>query len=315
MAAAAAAAISAPPALLRVLSDLSAKPRPSGPEAHAAALLRGRVLSRLSAALSAEGLDALLVKGAALALTVYPPAARPMSDIDLLVRPGARAQTIAALARKGFAEHPPKARPMSGELLGESLLTLVSGSISSVVEVHTTLDKIVPRPVDERGLFERARPAPDLPALFIPSPEDHVLLIALHAAGHEFHHPVAFLDIELLLRGGLNIEILARRARAWRLGSVMFIAMATLRALGAASVTDAHVSAFDPGPLRRAAIARFYSIGSYPVARSPLRLGLPWILRQTPLRDDLGAWLRGVAHYALLRAADRLVAPPGASGD
>ena len=38
----------------------------------------------------AAGVDALLVKGAALALTVYPePAARPMTDIDLLVREAA----------------------------------------------------------------------------------------------------------------------------------------------------------------------------------------------------------------------------------
>jgi hypothetical protein len=248
------------------------------------------------------------VKGAALALTLYPAGSRSMGDIDLLVRRGDKARALAALSRAGFIRHSQPDRPLSGDKLDEVQFIVECGSMPSVVEVHTSLDKIEPRPLREQDLFARALRAPGaLPGLLVPSPEDHALLVALHAAGHEFHHAIAFLDLELLLRAGLDLDAVTTRAREARLGSVMYVAMATLRALGAASVTDALVEAFTPGPLRRAAIARFYDVGSYPVARGPQRLGLPWIVRQTPLRDDLAAWARGVAVYAALRAADRLV--------
>src|SRR4051812_7819301 len=85
--------------VLRLLRDPAAAPRPS-PREHAAALLRAHVLATVSRALTAEGLDALLVKGAALALTVYPDAAaRPMGDVDLLVRRADHDRIVAVLER------------------------------------------------------------------------------------------------------------------------------------------------------------------------------------------------------------------------
>jgi hypothetical protein len=312
------------PAILRVLRDPSARPQPSSVEAHVEGLVRRRVLERISAALSTRHLQALLVKGAALALTHYPPGARTMSDIDLLVRTRDRDRILEALERDGFVIHRPEGRPLSATLLHEVQLTVDSGAVTSVVEVHTSLDKIVARPLFEDHLFERALPAPapptdtntnintntnSLPGLLVPSPEDHALLVALHAAGHEFRHPIAFLDLELLLRAGLDRPALVARAREARLTSVLFVTLAALRALGAASVTGDLVAAFDPGPLRRAAIAQVYDLDAYPNTNTqkPMRLGLPWIARQTPLRDDLAAWTRGVALYSTLRAADRIV--------
>lgn len=296
------------PALRRLLADPSAAlPAPS-PEARADALLRAHVLGRIAGVLTAAGLDGLLVKGAALALTVYPDAAaRPMSDLDLLVRRADRDRVVAALVRAGFEDRSPADRPHSGALLGETLLVARSGVMETLVEVHSTLDKLVARPVDEGALFARARPAPGLPGLLVPAPEDHVLLVALHAAGHDLHHPLAFLDLELLLRGGIDAGALAARARAWRLGTVMFVVLEALRALGGASVTDAMLAAFAPGPLRRALLRRAGAGG--------VALGLPWILRQTPLRDDLAAWALGLGRYAWARGLDRLARPGGAVQD
>lgn len=284
--------------LAHLLRDRSAVLRPLGAEAHATALLRGRVLEQIARALTAERLDALLVKGAALALTVYPSAAaRPMNDIDLLVRPGQQERVVSALARwRGQTQasacdvYRAEDRPLSRDFLGEVQLTMRCGAMSFAVEVHTSLDKIVPRPIPVLNLFERAREAPSLPGLFLPSLEDHALLVALHAAGNELRLPTNLLDLELLLRAGLDLSALERRARAWRLGTVMYVAMATLRALGSASVEDGHVAIFDPGPLRRAALRRVYNVGAFPVARGPERLGVPWILRHAPLREELGAW-------------------------
>jgi hypothetical protein len=294
------------PTLRRLIADRGlALPTP-GPEARAEAMLRAHVLADVGRLLAAAGVRALLVKGAALALTVYPdPALRRMHDVDVLVREGDRDGAVAALTRGGLTLHAPEGRPRSGALLGETLLMARTGGLSTLVELHTTLDKLVSRPIDETALFARARPAPGLPGLLVPAPEDHALLVALHAAGHDFQHPAAFLDLELLLRRGLDLDVLVARARAFRLTTVMFVALAALRELGAASVSPELVARFEPGPLRRALLGRAAASGD--------GLGLGWILRQTPLRDDLGRWALGLGRYALARAADRVaaLAPPG----
>jgi Uncharacterised nucleotidyltransferase len=295
------------PLLLHLLRDPSAKPRPDDPSAHAAALLRTHVLGRLSRALTVRGLDALLVKGAALALTVYPAATRAMGDIDMLVRRGFRDSVVASLEYEGCVVHPAPHRPFSTDFLGETLLTMKAGAMSLVVEVHTTLDKLVPRPTDDDGIFARSLPAAGLPGLLIPAPEDHALLIALHAAGHEFHHPIALLDLELLLRQGLNLAQLVQRAQAWRLSTVMYILMARLRSLGAASVTEAHVRSFKPSLLRCAVVQHYYRPDALTTATDPSPLGLPWILRQAPLRDDLGRWIGGLFRYGAVRSVERLL--------
>ncbi|MDI1447272.1 nucleotidyltransferase family protein [Polyangium sp. 6x1] len=296
-----------PMPLLDLLRDPRAVMPAKAPEAHAEAMLRAHVLGQISRALVARGERAMLVKGAALALTVYPSAAaRPMSDVDLLVPPRRERAVIEALAAAGLTVHENRFRPKSRGMLGETQLVARAGEMRLLVEVHGTLDKIVPRPIDVEAVEERAKPAPGLAALLVPSAEDHALLVALHAAGHEFRHELAWIDLELLLRGGLDREILVERAREFRLGTVMFVVLSTLRTLGAASVDPALVRAFDPGPLRRAALAPFYDVGGFPVPRTEAALGVRWVLGQTPLREDLGAWARGLARYAALRVADRL---------
>jgi hypothetical protein len=296
-----------PSPLLRALRDPAAPLKAQNPSAHAEALLRAHVLAQVAAALHAASLVALLVKGAALAITVYPsPASRPMQDLDLLVRRASRDRVLAALAAAGGVVHADPERPLSRDFLGETAVILHAGATPFLVEIHTSLDNVVPRPIDDAGLFARAQPAPGLPGLLVPDAEDHALLIALHAAGHELHHPIALLDLELLLRRGLDLATLVRRAEAWRLTTVMYAVMSALHALGAASVTAAHVAAFDPGPLRRALVERVHRPAAALDPPRPGGLGLPWILRQIPLRDDLAAYGLGVARYAAARAAERL---------
>ena len=57
-------------------------------------MLRGREIARVTAALDARGVRALLVKGAALAYGLYPePCLRPRVDTDILVLGDDRAAT------------------------------------------------------------------------------------------------------------------------------------------------------------------------------------------------------------------------------
>src|SRR5262249_33249146 len=199
-------------------------------EERVAYVLRTHVLERMGVRLIEEGLDALLVKGAALALTVYErPWDRTMQDIDLLVRQDMRERVIEALEQIGFAAWRPAGRPLSWEALGEIPVEASCGGARVLLEVHTQLDKIVSRPIDYGEIFSRARPAPGCPGLLVPSMEDHLLLVGLHAAGTEFNHMVAFRDLALLLASGLDHTALIDRAKRWGLGTAMFVALSALR--------------------------------------------------------------------------------------
>lgn len=293
--------------ILRAIAHGPAPSTSSSAQQKVAYVLRGHVLQRIARALSEARRPALLVKGAALALTIYsPPWTREMDDIDLLVRAGDRDVVAAALAGAGCSPLPgAPGRARSQRAFAETLFDARCGALHVLVEVHTSLDKLVSRPVDHDGIFARAAPAPDLPGLLVPSPEDHALLIALHEAGHEFRHVAGFLDLHLLLERGLSLAVLAERARAFRLETVVFVALATLEALGSRAVPPGLTARFRPSEARLRALRRYYDVGCYPVAKGPSRLGLPWVVRQLPLRDDLGAFCSGVLRYVSLRAVER----------
>jgi Uncharacterised nucleotidyltransferase len=282
-----------------------------GPRADQAAyVLRMHALQRLDRALGDQGLDALLVKGAALALTHYAePWTRTMGDIDVIVRPGSLEPTVAALRQRGFVVGTNAERPLTASFFGETAVTLPCGVTSVLVELHTRLDKVVARPVDHAAIFARASLAPSLPHLWVPAGEDHVLLLALHAAGHDFCHGPARADVEHVLAAGVDEEVLIRRAREWRLATVLFVMLSLLREGGSRRVSDRLLGAVEPRGLRRFLVERYRSRVAEP-ALSP-SLGWPWIGRQTVLRDDLSAWVRGVTVYAAARAAEVALAGRG----
>jgi hypothetical protein len=170
--------------------------------------------------------------------------------------------------------------------------------MTELVEVHTTLSKMVAHPIDTAPLFARALPAPSLPGLLVPAPEDHALLVALHASTHGFAHAPAFVDLELLLRKGLDLDVLVARAREWRLTSVMFAMLTAMRELGSASVSGELLARFEPGALKRNVVAKV-------ATRGASSSGYGWVATQTVLRDDPIAWAAGVGRYVVARARDR----------
>lgn len=293
------------PETLRLLRDRHARPD-IAPGAHADALLRRHVLLQIAESMRQEKLTALLVKGAALALTVYPDAAaRHMSDIDMLVDEKDQARAVRALESRGWLVARDSSRPLSTAMFGEMIVQARAGSMTFTVEVHASLDKMVRRPITFADLAEPALPAPGLSGLAIPAREDHALLVALHASTHEFRHVLAVQDMELLLRSGLDKHELFRRSQQFRLRSVMFVMLSLLRNLGAASVDDDLVRMFDPGWVRRGLLARFYDVRRFPPVQGEEALGLPWVLRQAPLWEDPRMFAAGLVKYAGVRVVER----------
>lgn len=109
----------APLAFARLRAAGVSVPPPAGPTLrgmyarHAlAARRRFEALARILAAFDAAGLDAIVLKGAALAHLIYPaPGLRPMGDLDLLIPADRVDPARAALAESGFRAIEPADTP------------------------------------------------------------------------------------------------------------------------------------------------------------------------------------------------------------
>jgi len=164
-------------------------------------------------ALSEAGVPVILLKGAHLMDAVYRnPALRPMSDLDLLIRPEDAARACHALAAAGFHADPRKAA-FTGRIDREIRLDK-SGVHDLHIELHTDLNRPTRHhwfPMD--ALWERSiayvldgEPARALSA------EDNAVFLAAHAVPHAFGQLIWLRDIAGLMAAGLDGDELARAA-------------------------------------------------------------------------------------------------------
>lgn len=90
-------------------------------------------LAEVVAALRERGIEALLLKGAALARLHYPsPGLRPMGDLDIAIRPARFAEALRAIQALGYA---PPSRPMVAAGPGTHAVPLVDGS-GTTIDLH-----------------------------------------------------------------------------------------------------------------------------------------------------------------------------------
>jgi hypothetical protein len=100
--------------------------------------LRTGVLREVLAAFSAAGIQALVLKGAALSHLVYPePGLRPMSDVDLLVRKAEARHALSLLVGLGFSASPPGNGPLPEKSLAKAVL--VTEGLPVSLDIHHDL--------------------------------------------------------------------------------------------------------------------------------------------------------------------------------
>ncbi len=267
-------------------------------------MARDHILTLVSRALGAHGRAALLVKGVAVA-NLYPsPWQRPMVDLDLLVREADLAAAVRALEQAGFTSQAAPERVRTSALL-EVPMTPPAPLDGQPVELHLSLDKVVLRDIDVAGMFARAKPSAEWPALRVPSVEDQLLLVVLHLAADEYRHQTGFVDLEVLLSAGADLDLVAERARRSRSTIAHWVALATLESLSPGTVPAHVLAALRPSEARRRALAARFRAGQWPVARTERALGLPWALGQLLLRDDVVAFGRGLVGYWGKRLRER----------
>jgi hypothetical protein len=188
--------------------------------------------ARAIALLDARGVRALPLKGAALAETVYHVESdRPMSDVDVLALERF-ADASAALREAGFAE---VAR-------GDHALALRDPAGAGLLELHRSVVSAPGLfPLDGPGAWER-RVAGRGQLRHLPSPEDLLLQLALHAA---FQHGlvlslVQWLDFRRVLeRAAPDPAALLEIAAAARAEVPLAAALRVAEAVVSAPVPDA----------------------------------------------------------------------------
>jgi hypothetical protein len=173
-----------------------------------------------------QGIPAILLKGAYLAEHIYGNiGARPMGDVDLLVKQADLKRAGALLLGLGFVRPPQPDEPIKAqhhfvyEHAGKGLY----------LELHWDLiDRVYPIHVDMPGLWERSQ-ATRVAGLAVRemTPEDQVLHLCIHASKHVFEFGLrGMCDLAETLRktqAGLDWEKLGRRADAWNARRCVYV--------------------------------------------------------------------------------------------
>jgi hypothetical protein len=247
-------------------------------------------LIRALQALHAAGIPTIVLKGAALADTIYPTIAhRPMVDIDLLVRPADRDRGRAALESAGYRFLPePRQRfsPFDTEFTGEMGFRRGEGCL---VELHWELtpSEWLRRlaALDTEALWQEARPfeiggvgAHQL------SIRDTLLHLCLHLSAHGYVHANGYRDIRQLLdhERPFPWDRFVARARQFRVTAICYF---VLEALAAAAEAPG-----EPGPIPAGLVP--LAAGVPPAVTEALRPPA-WQRRLVPIIADPRAGLAG----------------------
>ena len=217
----------------------------------------GRVLN----ALRREGIRVIVLKGAALAETIYPSIAhRPMGDVDLLVQLQhlERAQrTLEAAGYRFLPEPEERFSPFDTRFTGEMAFRREEG-VGALIELHWEI--VIPEwyrrttALKVEALWERARPLSlERAASWQLSPEDTLIHLCVHLAAHAFHHPPAYRDIAHLLRAEAAFpwDRFLERAADFRVCTPVYFALSAARKLEDAPVPSETLTKLKPSSLRR----------------------------------------------------------------
>jgi hypothetical protein len=153
-------------------------------------LLRKRELLRMLSALSESGVTALLLKGTALAYSIYPtPALRPRADTDLLIRTADQELTARTLLKLGYE----KPNVSSGEFVTYQCgyVRRDPSGMTHLLDVHWRVNntQMFSRALEYEELRSRSVPVAALGehALAL-APADALLLACMHRV-HHMHLP------------------------------------------------------------------------------------------------------------------------------
>ncbi len=213
------------------------------------------VLEEVLGLLARVGVVPVALKGPVLADRIYPdPALRYSGDLDLLVPESRLERSVEALQGAGFGRAPALVDAYQRRHLHHLHLHRPPGPD---VELHFKAQSAFGVALPAAELLGRTLPhrtARGTPLLVL-SPEDELLTLAVHAAGHLLERASWLLDLLLFLgrHPALDWSVVVARAREYRCRRPLAYALAVVRELGG-PVPQGLLLAL--GPRRRALCAR-----------------------------------------------------------
>jgi len=265
-------------------------------------------LAEMLQLLASRGLPAMPFKGPLLAHAAYPdPSLRPCLDLDLMVHPDDVRHVVRCLQEAGFVHQAGLDHGGVAALRRYAGEYIMFRQDSLPVEPHWR-----PAPwtmafdIDTESLWRRAQPGSFLGAdCYLPTPEDHLFLLALHGAKEQWHKLKWVVDIDAWQRAHPGLHFAALRADAAAQGCGRMVDLALLlshrlfsvpKTAPAADAVTEHLAEHILARLERTAEA---PAGPYVVTR------FHWLLRER-WRDGVRYAARTtftprVAHYQRLR--------------
>jgi len=269
-------------------------------------LTQGKLLERALETLAAVGIEAVLLKGAGLATSVYGSFSnRPMGDLDLLVRPEDAIRARDALAANGWTWRHDPALDRFYESHAHLAPMFDTARLGASIEIHVDLFvKGHPFAFGAEAIWRDRRPVRvGAQESWMPSAQHQLLHAAIHFAwshGMVVGAWTTFRDVDALASTGeIDWEEFARFAQAAGAGSCAYWTLAMATALGAAEVPAGVLDRLSPAAaLVRALAARHVLAGLVgPEGRCPaLRVQRAlWELAIRPGRSGHGRarpWMR-----------------------
>ena len=216
-----------------------------------------RRIAEVGALLREQGMDAILLKGAAYLAALYPdPGMRPLTDVDLLLHEEDARRLGRLLAARGFRGRVGPAFPEDERFE----MFRADRELSPCVEIHWRLGVAGRTRIDQEAIWRAARPIQmEGERFLLLSSEDAVLYHAWHASDHYFGQSLKWtLDLsEMLRRFAPDPAVLLERAERFRVRVPLHFALVQLEGLSPGSVPEALLAGTRPGPARRAAMAPF----------------------------------------------------------
>lgn len=191
--------------------------------------VRQKRLADAITVLARAEIPVILLKGISYVGVIYDdPADRPMSDLDLMVRPEHHARAVEALGELGYAPHADKrqASPLHHSM------TLAFKELP--LDLHRSMIQPLRSRIETEGLWERALPAIEREdAALRLDPVDEATLHLVHIARHELMVPaLAYLEARwLIARRDVNRTRVESRARSFRLSRAVNAAISMADAL------------------------------------------------------------------------------------
>ena len=234
--------------------------------------LHTETLVQLSEVLQKAGIKAVLLKGAALALTVYPQRAwRTMSDIDVWVQAEEMPAAVRAIERLGFDVYGKEERPLPLQQLAQGEIQLYRTEWKQgLIELHWSpfpgwwLRRVAQTNAD--AVWERKEVLPSRAKeadFYQLAAEDMVIQVSLHqVAGGQFgSKPIqALIDITLTATyRSVDWRVVANRAQQWRIATAVYTVLDLVDQLIGCDGIEAALAPLRPSHIRRWLISHFVS--------------------------------------------------------